>query len=223
MRVIITLLFLHSFAFGEWCVTAVPKTLKSSELRLGTGKDYGLWEVGIRGDNATVSRVDLMERIPFGMLNEYEARDVLNRRAAGDKRTIAAQYLGAANGLGPAGLTYAATRIKNPTAQGALVVVGIVWSLIQTRSTAKAPNPSETADRLFPDAGITLGPQGWDGVVVTGQVSRVKWGPSCLTEYVNGHPLVFDKSIFDYEIQPERDPVKAAWYLSRIMQARSVQ
>lgn len=160
----------------SFCVTVLPQSLKASALSLGTAKDFGLSEILITNATAPVSRAAIMERLPIAFLFEWQAADVLDRKADTSKWAV----LGRAGTLGaqlaPTGLGVGAIVTKDPKLQiAAYTAMGIQF--LMSRSAKRAPDPGETKRHLLPDAGVT---GDFDGLVVSGLVhGAAKLGPFC--------------------------------------------
>lgn len=182
MRSLLVLLALTPMAFGGFCVTFKPQSLKASDLVLGTGKDYGQWEVIVRPlppFQDRISREQVMEKFPDSALFEWQARNILDRKALGNPRTVTGSYLGAIKDLGPLGMAYAGTRVQNPYGKAGLLIGGGVWGLFTSRAGQKAPDASETKGHLLPDAGLD-GTHDWSGVMLTGLIhGAAPIGPIC--------------------------------------------
>ncbi len=197
----LALLALSALCYGQhsFCVTAKPQPPKQSALTLGTARDFFTWELIIRS-SGPVSRPEIMERLPITALLEWQAVDVLTRRAAGDPRSVFAAYFGVVKDAGPAALAYAAGRITDPYAKIGMLAASGVWALAGGRAQARIPNPGQTVAHLLPDAGVT---GDWDGIIVTGIVrGAAKIGPLCGIETAG-----FDDGLGE-------------WRLSRIMETR---
>lgn len=216
---LLVLLALPGWA-SSFCVSIAPLPLKASALALGTGKDFGLSELIITHATGAVSRAEIVERLPFSPLFQWQAIDVLSRTSANDQRSIVAAYFGGLKDLGPSALVYGSARAANPYVKGVLLGVGGLWALAQARSVAKAPNPSKTLEHVLPDAGV-LGD--WSGVIVTGlRHDAQKIGPICdsPSRLPAALPIVFDRTVYEYAL--ESTPALAAWRLERIQSARRV-
>lgn len=168
---------------ADFCLTADPLPLKASELALGTGREYGLWSLRVRpltlsGNPSVISQEEIAERFPHPFLFEWQARDILDRRANGSSRTRKRVYLDMALRLAPIAL--AATGFATGTDWLTWSGVGLsAGNTIAGRVAAAAPNPEQTKAHLLPDSGIP-GSAPWSGVVVTGLVRGAKRvGPVC--------------------------------------------
>lgn len=198
------MLLAANLSAASFCVTVVPLPLKASAAALGTARDFGVSELAITHATGSVSRPDIIERLDFSPLFAWQATDLLDRRAAGDRRTIIAAYLGGIKDLGPAGIALASSRVHHPLAQGLMLAFAGIWALAQARVASSVPNPSRAKERLLPDAGV---PGDWDGIVITGiRKNAQKIGPLCETQAV-----AWDDT-----------PALRAWRLKRIMEVRRV-
>lgn len=164
----------------EFCVTFSPQSLQASELSLGTGKQFGLWrvliEVKIPGEH--ISTESILSRFPPAALFEWQARDVLDRKSAGSRRTRAKVYLDLAIQIAPAALTASGIATGTDWAKWGGLGLG-VFTRLADRVSQAIPNAGDTKAHLLPDSGIS-GREDWSGVVVTGIVrGAVRIGPMC--------------------------------------------
>jgi hypothetical protein len=165
-------------AFGGFCVTFQPQDLRSSELALGTGKDFGLWRVIVTGaDQPRISSEEIAVRFPHAFLAEWQARDVLDRKSARSGRGLVKSILGLVAQLAPAGLAAAGVATDTRWATWAGTGIAVVIPLASARQ--RPPDASQTIAHLLPDAGIT-GATDTSWAVVTGIVRGAsKVGPVC--------------------------------------------
>ncbi len=173
----ITAFLFAAASLQAYCVTSYPQSLKTSALMLGTARDWGVWSLYVTETTGPVSRRDIVIRLPFSPLMQWQADDVLNRRASTSGWGTFAAYLGPVKDLAPAGLAYAGARNKSDIVKGALLGAAGIWALGVARIGARAPNPSETKAHLLPDAGS---PGDGEYVIITGIVKgAAKVGPVC--------------------------------------------
>lgn len=164
-----------------FCVTITPQPLKASALSLGTGRDFGLWTVDIATEApiGSLSRPEILNGFPHGVLLEFQAVDVLTRKSQSGLRSLLAAITEPAQDLSATGLVYAGTRVSNPYVRGGLVASGALMGIFAARAARRVPKPDETIKHLLPDSGLT-GVASWTGLILTGRVSSARqWRRGC--------------------------------------------
>lgn len=164
-----------------FCVTITPQPLKASALSLGTGRDFGLWTVDIATEApiGALSRPEILNGFPHGVLLEFQAVDVLTRKSQSGLRSLLAAITEPAQDLSATGLVYAGTRVSNPYVRGGLVASGALMGIFAARAARRVPKPDETIKHLLPDSGLT-GVASWTGLILTGRVSSARqWRRGC--------------------------------------------
>lgn len=190
---------------ASFCVTVVHEPLRSSALTLGTGEEFGVSQIAITQASGPVTRAEIIERLPFAALYEWEAADILEKKSASSKWGTLAAYWGVVKDAGPSGMAFAAARTHDERIRAGLLITAGVWALAGGRIKAKVPDPTQTKLHLLPDIGV---PGNWNGVILTGLNDILKFGPACSTPVNNA-----TTADWEYDHTP-------TWYLARIMASR---